>query len=91
VLVEAGPTDEQGNLEALAGEVVFSVPSFEELERLTDELRHVVRQAGTGTQPLIVIVGAAEEIEDPLAATLVDVARQGSRPVFVRVVRPSED
>ncbi len=90
VLVEAGPTDEQGNLEALAGQTVLSVPSFEELERQAGGLRHVLRQAGTGTQPLVIVVGAAEEIEDQLATAVVDAARDAPRPVFVRVIRPSE-
>jgi hypothetical protein len=90
VLVEAGPTDEQGNLEALAGQTVLSVPSFDGLERQADELRHVLQQAGTGTQPLVIVVGAAEEIEDKQATALVDAARDAPRPVFVRVIRPSE-
>ena len=90
VLIETGPTDEQGNLEALAGETVLSVPSFEELERQAGELRHVLRQAGTGSQPLVVVVGAAEEIGDQLAAVVADAARDAPRPVFVRVIRPSE-
>jgi hypothetical protein len=90
VLVETGPTDEQGNLEHLSGETVLAVPSFEELERQVDGLRHVLRQAGTGTQPLVIVVGAAEEIEDHLATAVVDAARDAPRPVFVRVIRPSE-
>jgi hypothetical protein len=90
VLIETGPTDEQGNLEALPGETVLSVPSLEELERHTDELRHVLRKAGTGAQPLVVLIGAAEEIEDQLATAVVAVARDAPRPVFIRVIRPSE-
>ena len=90
VLLETGPTDEQGTLEALAGETVLSVPSFEELERQVDGLRHLLRQAGTGTQPLVIVVGAAEEIADQLATAVVDAARDAPRTVFVRVTRPSE-
>jgi hypothetical protein len=90
VLVQTGPTDEQGNLEALAGETIISVPSFEELERQAGGLRHLLRQAGTGTQPLVILVGAAEEIGDQLASEVLDAAREAPRPVFVRVVRPSE-
>lgn len=90
VLVETGPTDEQGTLEALAGETVLSVPSFGELERQADGLRHLLRKAGTGTQPLVIVVGAAEEIADQLATAVVDAARDAPRPVFVRVIRPSE-
>ncbi len=90
LLVETGPTDEQGNLEALAGQTVLSVPSFEELERHLDGLQHLLRQAGTGTQPLVIVVGAAEEIEDRVATAVVDAGRDALRPVFVRVIRPSE-
>ncbi len=60
MLIETGPTDEQGNLEALAGETVLAVPSFQELERQADGIAHVLRLAGTGTQPLVIVVGAAE-------------------------------
>jgi hypothetical protein len=90
VSVETGPTDEQGNLEPLAGQTVLSVPSFYELERQVDGLGHLLRQAGTGTSPLVIMVGAAEEIEDRLATAVVDAARDAPRPVFVRVIRPSE-
>lgn len=90
MLVETGPTDEQGNLEPLAGQTVVSVPSFSELERQVEGLRHLLRQAGTGTQPLVIVVGAAEEINERLAKALVDAARDAPRPVFIRVVRPSE-
>jgi hypothetical protein len=90
VLVETGPTDEQGNLEALAGKTVLSVPSFSELGRQLDELRHVLRQAGTGAESLVVVIGAAEEIEESLAAAVVDAASAAPRPVFVRIIRPSE-
>ena len=90
MLVETGPTDEQGNLEALAGETVLSVPSFEELERQADGLRHVLRQAGTGTQPLVIVVGAAEEIEDRLATAVVDAARDApARCSSASFARPS--
>ena len=89
-MVQTGPTDEQGNLEALAGETVLSVPSFEELERQSDALRHLLGQAGTGTEPLVIVIGAAEVIGDQLASAVVDAARHAPRPVFVRVIRPSE-
>ena len=90
VLVETGPTDEQGNLEALAGQTVLAVPSFGELERQVDGLRHLLHQAGTGTQPLVILVGAAELIAEQLATAVVEAARDAPRPVFVRVIRPSE-
>ena len=90
VLVETGPTDDQGNLEALAGETVLSVPSFAELARQAEELKRVLRRAGTGTEPLVVVVGAAEVLQDQEATAVVEAARDAPRPVFVRVIRPSE-
>jgi hypothetical protein len=89
VLVQTGPTDDQGNLEALAGEVVLSVPSPEELTRDID-LQRVLRQAGTGTAPLVIVVEAAEELQDSEAAAVVSAASDAPRTVILRVVRPSE-
>jgi hypothetical protein len=90
VLVQDGPTDEQGNLEALSGEVVFSVPGPQELARESDALQHAVRQAGTGTAPLVVLVEAAEVFADDQLAAVVAAAEHAHRPVFLRVIRPSE-
>lgn len=90
VLVQAGPTDEQGNLEALAGEVVFSVPGPQELARESEALQHAVRQAGTGTEALVVLVEAGEEFEDDQLAAIIAAAEHAHRPVFLRVIRPSE-
>jgi hypothetical protein len=89
-LVQTGPTDDHGYLEELAGEVVLSVPSPEELARQGDVLRRVLREAGTGASPLVVLVGAAEELEDDLAASVVAAARDSPRTVILRVNRPSE-
>ena len=65
VVVEGGPTDPEGNLEAeVAGEVVLSVPSPEALAREADEVRRVIAEAGTGVEPLVVVIEAAEELRD---------------------------
>ena len=65
VVVETGATDAEGNLEAIsAGEVVMSVPSPEALSREADEVRRVIAQSGTGVEPLVVVVEAAEELRD---------------------------
>ena len=87
-VVEPGPTDVEGNLEAsAAGEVVLSVPSPEALRREAAELRRVVEHAGTGTEPLLLEVEAAEELrEDELAAVL-EAAQHSSRTVILRIVR----
>ena len=90
VLVQTAPTDDEGNLEALAGEVVLSVPAPAELVRQADEVRRVLRQPGTGTAPLVIVVEAAEELQDDQAALVVEAARRAPRPVILRIVRPSE-
>jgi hypothetical protein len=88
VVVEIGPTDADGNLEpSTIGQVVLSVPSPETLKREAIEVSRVIRQAGRGVEPIVVVVEAAEELrEDELAAVL-DAARHSSRPVIVRVIR----
>jgi hypothetical protein len=87
VVVEVGPTDTEGYLEPpAAGQVVLSLPSPEALEREAGEVRRVIGQAGTGVEPLVVVVEAAEELrEDELAAVL-DAASRTSRAVILRVI-----
>jgi hypothetical protein len=90
VLVQTAPTDDEGNVEALAGEVVLSVPAPEELVRHADEVKRVLRQPGTGTAPLVIVVEAAEELQDDQAAPVVQAALVAPRPVILRIMRPSE-
>jgi len=88
VVVEAGPTDALGHLEApAAGQVVLSVLSPEALEREATEVRRVIRHAGTGTEPLVVVVEAAEELRAEELAAILDAASHTSRPVILRIVR----
>jgi hypothetical protein len=86
VVVEPGPTDADGRLEALPGQVVLSVPSPEALEREADEVRRVVGGAGTGVEPLVVLVEAAEELREEELAALLDAASHTSRPVILRIM-----
>jgi hypothetical protein len=88
VVVEVGPTDAKGNLEPPAvGQVVLSVPSPEALKREAREVRRVIARAGTGIEPLVIIVQAAEEVrEDELAAVL-DAAGHTSRAVILCIIR----
>jgi hypothetical protein len=88
VVLEAGPTDDEGNLEAAAaGEVVLSVPSPETLSREAGEVRRVIAQAGTGAEPLVVVVEAAEELREEELAAVVQASEHTARPVILRVVR----
>ncbi len=88
VVVEAGPTDPEGNLEAeAAGEVVLSLPSPEALAREAGEVRRVIAQAGTGVEPLVVVIEAAEELRDEELAPALAATAHTSRPVILRVIR----
>jgi hypothetical protein len=88
VVVEAGPTDEQGNLEApAAGQLVYSVPSPEALPREADEIRRVLQKAGSGAEPLVVAVEVAEELRAEEIGAVLRAAEHASRPAILRIVR----
>ena len=88
VVLEIGPTDELGNLEAAAaGEIVLSVLSPEGLRRAAAEVRHVIEHAGTGEQPLVVVVEAAEELREDELRPVLEAARRSPRAVILRVIR----
>ena len=87
-VVDAGPTDDEGDLEPpAAGKVVLSVPSPEALAREAGEVRRVIAQAGTGVEPLVVLVEAAEELRDDELAAILDAAGHASRGVILRILR----
>jgi hypothetical protein len=67
--------------------VVLSVPSPESLAREADEVRRVIARAGTGVEPLVVVVEAAEELRDDELAAVVNATDHASRPVILRVLR----
>jgi hypothetical protein len=88
VVVEAGYTTADGHLEPPeVGQVVLSVPSPESLAREPDEVRGVIARAGTGVEPLVVVVEAAEELRDNELAAVVDATDHAPRPVILRVMR----
>jgi hypothetical protein len=88
IAVETGPTDAEGNLEAgAAGQVVLSVPSPEALEREAGEVRRVIGQAGTGVEPLVIVVEAAEELREEELAAVLEAAEHSSRAVILRIIR----
>jgi hypothetical protein len=87
VVVEVGPTDAEGRLEPpAAGQVVLSLPSPEALEREAGEIRRVIGHAGTGVEPLVVVLETADELREDELAALLDAASHTSRAVIVRII-----
>jgi hypothetical protein len=88
VVVDRGPIDAEGNLEPpSAGEVVLSVPSPEGLAREAGEVRRVIARAGTGVEPLVVVVEAAEELREDELAPILEAAGHTPRAVILRIMR----
>jgi hypothetical protein len=88
IVVEPGPTDTEGNLESSrAGRVVLSVASPEALRHEAAEVRRVIERAGTGVEPLLLVVEAAEELREDELAAVVEAAEHASRAVILRIVR----
>jgi hypothetical protein len=88
VVVDIGYTTADGHLEPPeAGTVVLSVPSPEALAREADEVRRAIAGAGTGVEPLVVVVEAAEELRDAELAAVLEAAGHAPRPVILRVIR----
>jgi hypothetical protein len=87
IAVERVPADADGGIPPpAAGEVILSVLSPEALSREADQVRRVIRQAGTADGPLVVIVQVAEELrEEELTAVLAAAAR-ARRPVVLAVL-----
>jgi hypothetical protein len=81
------PADEAGRLEAPgAGQVVMSLLSPEALVRERDELVRVIDEAGTGDEPLVIVVEAAEELREDELAAILEPARRSRRSVILRIV-----
>ncbi len=88
IVVQHGPTDEQGVLEpSVAGQVLLSVPSPEALRRQAEELHQIIDEAGTGTQPIVVVVEAADALREDELSAVVAAAQRARRAVILRVIR----
>jgi hypothetical protein len=88
VVIDHAPADSHGHLESGGpGEVVLSVPSPKGLTRDADEVRRVIAGAGSGVDPLVVVVEAADELRGDELAVVVEAADHASRPVILRVLR----
>jgi hypothetical protein len=88
VLAQDGVTDDRGALVPPdTGEVVLSVPSPEALSRDPAEVGRVIDRAGTGAEPLVIVIEAADELREEELVALVQAAQRSKRPVIVRVNR----
>jgi hypothetical protein len=75
---------------ARAGQVVMSVPAPETLTREPDDVHRVIDDAGSGAEPLVVVVEAAEELREEEIAVLLDAAERTERNVIVRIISEIE-
>ena len=92
VVVESAPADGAGVLDPpAAGEVVMSILSPEALVREAAELQRVIARAGTGSDPLVVVIEAAEELRDDELASVVEAARHTERAVILRICATPDD
>jgi hypothetical protein len=71
----------------IAGQVVLSLPSPEALRREPDAVRDAIDEAGTSTEPIVVVIEAAEELREEELAAVVAAADRARRPVILRVIR----
>jgi hypothetical protein len=88
VVVDVGYTTADGHLDPpAAGTIVLSVPSPEALAREAGDVRRVIAHAGTGDEPLVVVVEAAEELREDELAAILEGAGDTSRAVILRIMR----
>src|ERR1700752_4748968 len=64
-----------------AGEVIMSVLSPEALRREPDQVRDVIRRAPEESEPLVILVEAAEELREDELTVVADAAARAHRRV----------
>jgi hypothetical protein len=72
-----------------AGEVIMSVLSPETLRREPEQVRDVIRNAPEESEPLVILVEAAEELREDELTVVADAAASAHRPVILRVMADS--
>ncbi len=87
VVVEHPATDSEGRLEAIdTGQVLLTLPSPEALGREADEVRRVIGRAGTGVQPILLVLETGEELTEEQLQIVLGAAAHTSRAVILRVI-----
>jgi hypothetical protein len=91
VAVVALAPDPGGKLDsARAGQVVMAAPAPETLTREPEDVHRVIDDAGTGPEPLVVVIEAAEELRQEELEVVLDAAEHTERNVIVRIVSEIE-
>lgn len=87
VVIEHATTDSEGRLEAVeAGQALLTLPSPEAIEREADEVRRVIGQAGTGVEPIVLVLETGEELTEEQLQIVLGAAAHSSRAVILRVI-----
>ena len=87
VVVEHPATDSEGRLEAIeTGQALLTLPSPEALGREADEVHRVIGRAGTGVQPILLVLETGEELTEEQLQIVLGAAAHTSRAVILRVI-----
>jgi len=70
------------------GRVVFSLPSPEVLLRDADDVRRAVDLAPAGSEPVVVVLEAADAVREEHLALLVEAGARAPGPLVVAVLAP---
>jgi hypothetical protein len=90
VVLDHVEPEETGRLGPLdAGEIILSVLSPEALRREPEQVREAIRNAPEDSQPLVILVEAAEELREDELVVVADAAASAHRPVILRVMADS--
>ena len=86
-MIEHATTDSEGRLEAIeAGQALLTLPSPEAIEREADQVRRVIGQAGTGVEPIVLVLETGEELTEEQLQIVLGAAGHTSRAVILRVI-----
>jgi hypothetical protein len=91
VVIAGLAPDEGGSLPAPpVGQVVLSVPSPEALALEPDAIRRVIDRAGSGAEPLVIVVEEAETLLEEQLQPVIEASRHAPRSVVLRVIHATD-